>query len=67
MQPPSAEPASRISDVSAQAKKFETIERDVNKETSLVYAKNSLVLEKVILDRALSKVQKRSFMRKNVQ
>ena len=35
---------------------YDKMEKDLNKEPPLVYKKNNLVLEKVILDRALDKV-----------
>ena len=45
---------------------YEKLEDDLNKEPPLVYKKNSLVLEKVILDRALDKVQNRRFVRQTM-
>ena len=35
---------------------YDEMEKDLNQEPPLVYKKNNLVLEKVILDRALDKV-----------
>ena len=46
--------------------RYEEIERDMNQEPFMVYKKNNLLLEKVILDRALSKVQKRRFIHLNM-
>lgn len=42
------------------------IERDMNLEPIMIYKKNNLLLEKIILDRALTKVQKRRFISSNV-
>ena len=47
--------------------KFEAIEKESNKEPFMIYKKNNLLLEKVILDRALNKIQNRKFIRKNLQ
>ena len=47
-------------------KKYESIERDVNQEPVMIYKKNNLLLEKIILDRALNKVQKRRFISSNI-
>ena len=51
----------------ALTKHYETIERDVNQEPAMIYKKNNLLLEKIILDRALNKVQKRRFIHSNLK
>ena len=38
----------------------------MNLEPIMIYKKNNLLLEKIILDRALTKVQKRRFICANV-
>ena len=48
-------------------KHYEQIEKDVNQEPIMIYKKNNLLLEKIILDRALSKVQKRRFIQSNIK
>ena len=50
----------------AMTKHFESIENDVNQEPVMIYKKNNLLLEKIILDRALNKVQKRRFIKSNM-
>ena len=40
----------------ALTKHYESIEKDVNQEPAMIYKKNNLLLEKIILDRALNKV-----------
>ena len=50
----------------AMTKHFENIENNVNQEPAMIYKKNNLLLEKIILDRALNKVQKRRFIKSNM-
>ena len=45
---------------------YEKIERAMNEEPFMVYKKNNLLLEKIILDRTLNKVQKRRFIHSNM-
>ena len=48
------------------AERFKKIEKEANKEPTVMYAKNNLLLEKIILERALNKAQKRRFIKKNI-
>ena len=50
-----------------EKKELDKIEREMNEDTGIMYQKNNLILEKVILDRALEKVQKRRFISNNIQ
>ena len=55
-----------VDEEEARSKHFASIRQEVEQEPELVYAKNNLVLEKIILDRALEKVQKRRFVKQSL-